>query len=416
MHFTLAGRLAPAAGAALARVAIHLGEVILERQGPGQLTASGLEVERVWRLAALARPGQTLLSSHAFDLARHRSAGEAAPAGALRWLSHGSYRLAADEPPAEIFEVGVEGAAPLLAPESAGILLPAARELVAGWRPAPGVEIPQRPGWVIERKLGKGGFGDVWLTYHALSREARVFKFCYDLERLRSLQREITVFRLLKEHLGTRSDITRVIDWCFDEAPYFVEAEYTPEGSLADWARAQGGLGRISLALRLELMAQVATALAAAHSVGVLHKDVKPANVLIAGGEGGEVRAQLADFGIATVTDLGLLAAAGITALGLTETAASGSQTSPGGTRLYQAPELLEGKVPTLKADIFALGVLLYQMVVGDFSRALGSGWGRDIEDELLREDVAEAVDGSPDRRLGDAAQLAERLRTLPAR
>ena len=60
------------------------------------------------------------------------------------------------------------------------------------------------------------------------------------------------------------------------------------------------------------------------------------------------------------------------------------------------APELLEGKPPTLQSDIYALGVMLYQMVSGDLSRALAPGWRDAVDDELLVEDITAAVHGSP--------------------
>ena len=120
----------------------------------------------------------------------------------------------------------------------------------------------------------------MWLAAHKTTKEQRAFKFCFEPEHLRALQREVTVFRLLKETLGNRDDIARVLDWEFDEAPYFLEAEYTESGSILDWAEAQGGIQQVPLGTRLELLAQVADALAAAHSVGVLHKDIKPANII----------------------------------------------------------------------------------------------------------------------------------------
>src|SRR5207249_1512339 len=79
--------------------------------------------------------------------------------------------------------------------------------------------------------------------------------------------------------------------------PYFIECEYSRGGSLVDWSDAQGGLGRLLLSTRLDLAAQIAEALAAAHAVGVLHKDVKPRNVLIDQAEGAAPRIKLADFG-----------------------------------------------------------------------------------------------------------------------
>ncbi len=285
-----------------------------------------------------------------------------------------------------------------------------------GWRPAPTAAIPRRPHWVIEKRLGEGGFGEVWLAAHRKTGEQRVFKFSFDAAKLRTLEREITLFRLLKEELGDRDDIARIFDWEFEKRPYYIEGEYAGSGNLAEWAAARGGIATVPLALRLEIVAQVATALAAAHSVGVLHKDVKPQNVLIAQGGGpGQVRVQLTDFGVGAVLERQRLAAAGITVLGLTESG-EGQPSSLAGTRLYMAPELLEGKPATLQADVYALGVLLYQSVVGDFSRALAPGWQRDVGDEVLRDDVAEAVDGSPERRLGNARRLAERLRSLEER
>lgn len=189
-----------------------------------------------------------------------------------------------------------------------------ADELTLGWRPATGLDIPQRANWILANKLGGGGFGEVWLATHKNTGEQRVFKFCFQADHLRALRREVTLFRLLKETLGNRDDIARVLDWQFDESPYFLESEYTEGGSLVDWSVEQGGLAQISLATRLELIAQIGEALAAAHSVGVLHKDIKPANILIATDREGTPRIRLADFGIGLIQDRGLLQEKGITA------------------------------------------------------------------------------------------------------
>ena len=162
-------------------------------------------------------------------------------------------------------------------------------------------------------------------------------------------------------------------------------------------------------------MAQVADALAAAHSVGVLHKDIKPSNVLITRDAGGEPRVRLTDFGIGLVTDREALARQGITVFDLTEMVVD-STGSAGGTHLYMAPELVEGRNATVQADIYALGVMLYQFVAEDFSHALAPGWRRDVTDEVLQEDVAALVDGRPERRMRDAQRVAERLRSLDER
>src|SRR5207302_8410032 len=138
-----------------------------------------------------------------------------------------------------------------------------------------------RPHWVISEKLGEGGFGEVWLAEHARTQSKRVFKFCFDAERLRGMKREVVFFRLLKGTLGERADIARVIDYQFERPPFFIELAYYAAGNLATWAARRGGIEKVALAERLRLMAESAEALAAAHSVGVLHKDVKPSNLLI---------------------------------------------------------------------------------------------------------------------------------------
>jgi serine/threonine protein kinase len=397
------------------RVGIHLG--VRPRASRDSAPAVARAADATVRdlaasLSKLAEPGQILITRSAFDLARQLPV----PGfDKIQWLAHGSYELEGVEEPVDLCEVGVEGLAPLAPPrESERARRRLVQDVIAGWRPAPGMELPRRPFWRMEKKLGEGGFGEVWLAGHAKTGERRVFKFCYDAEKLRALQREITLFRLLKETLGDRDDIARILDWSFEEAPYFIESAYTAGGSLIDWAADQGGLEAIELETRLEIVAQVATALAAAHSVGVLHKDVKPANVLMASDAHGEAHARLGDFGIGAITEKGRLAEAGITVMGMTVDASRFG--APDGTRLYMAPELLEGKPATVQADVYALGVMLYQVAVGDLARALAPGWERDIEDEMLRADIASAVDGDPQRRLGSAAQLAEKLRTLNAR
>ena len=416
-------KLSAELGAELAfRVGIHLGEVVLieaPAEGGGRvpkLTAvEGQARPIAGRLASLAEGGRTLLSSAAFDLAR-RSVVGAAPDDKLCWLAHGEYVLEGFTSPLAVFEVGIEGSAPLTAPvDTQNARRAAGDQTIVGWRPGIGLEVPQRPKWVLEKKLSEGGFGEVWLAGHEKLRQQRVFKFCFEAERLRALQREITLFRLLKEELGDRDDIARILDWNFEQAPYFIESEYAADGNLVEWAEEQGGIASVPMAERLEIIAQLATALSSAHSVGVLHKDVKPGNVLVSSASGDALKVRLADFGIGAVTGRERLEAAGITVLGLTAKTEDESS-SYSGTRLYMAPEVLEGKRATLQADVYALGVMLFQMVVGDFTRALAPGWRRDVEDELVCEDIALAVDGVPERRLGNALRITERLRALEDR
>ncbi len=402
-----------------ARIGIHIGETLLmdEGRGPGHEILLGLAVDTTARVMGLALPGQILLTPHAFDSVRQYVVPDH-DVGRVEWLAHGPYRFKGVEEPLEVFEVGLRGFSPLEPPPSSAKAtrdVHPADEEILGWRPAAGLEVPGRHGWKLERRLGEGGFGEVWLARHEAICETRVFKFCFQSDRVRGLKREVALFRLLKETLGDRIDIARILDWHIDEPPYFLDSEYTEGGSLVDWAERQGGLEQVPLATRLELVAQVADALAAAHRVGVLHKDLKPSNVLIASDGAGAPRARLADFGIGLVTDPELLAARGIPWTGLTIPRASDGGSSSG-TPLYMAPELLEGSPATTQSDVYALGVMLYQLAAGCLRGALGVGWERRVDDELLRADITACVDATPERRLESAAELARRLRALGAR
>ena len=157
----------------------------------------------------------------------------------------------------------------------------------------------------------------------------------------------------------------------------------------------------------------MAKAVAAGHSIGVLHKDLKPANILVVPKEDA-LQVRVADFGSASLFDPSRLRPLGITNLGFTQTTTQdGSLT---GTLMYIAPEVLAGQSPSASADVYALGVMLYQLMVGDFRKPLAPGWESDISDPVLREDIAEAASGDPAKRLASAADLAERLLHLDER
>jgi len=293
------------------------------------------------------------------------------------------------------------------------------RDSLAGRRPfqpprlEPGDAPPLRPLWRLVSAFDDSR-GENWLAQHRKTGEKRVLKFAFDATQTSQLKREITVHRLLRETLGERDDIVHVLDWNLERPPYFIEFEHVPQGNLEDWLSRQGGASAVALAVRLALVAQVADALAAAHSAGVLHKDIKPANVLIDTDAEGGPRVRLADFGSGKILDGERLQALRITRMGFTHTAAESAEAW--GTWTYLSPEAIAGQLPTARSDIFSLGVLLYQMIVGDLHRPLAPGWEREVSDELLREDIQACCDVDPMRRLGDAAALARRLRSLEPR
>lgn len=397
---------------------LHIGEIMrVASDQTGQTKVLGLAADIANQLANLALAGQFLMTRGAFDEARQSlrefpHAGESPPLK-LHWMAHGRYLLEGSEEPLEVFEVGVDGVAPLSPPpdsKSAQRSVLAEEEPTFGWRPAAGLDIPWRKGWQLERQLGEGGFGEVWLAKFPKTGELRVFKFCFDTVRLRAFKRELTLFRLLRETLGDRADICKIYEVQLDEPPFYLESEYTDLGDIKQWAKAKGGLKTLPLDTRLTLGARIAEAVAAAHSVGVLHKDIKPDNVLIHEAADGSPRPRLADFGIGAVADRAELEKRNISLAGLTEIGATLHPSRTSGTPMYMPPEVMSGGLFTIQGDVYALGVLLYQLIVGDLQLPLGPGWERDISDEILREDIASCVDHEPERRLGSASDLAQRL------
>jgi DNA-binding winged helix-turn-helix (wHTH) protein/serine/threonine protein kinase len=274
-----------------------------------------------------------------------------------------------------------------------------------------GQSLAGRPHWHYVERIGRSPHAEVWRIAHDKTRDTRILKLAADANRLRTLKREVAVARLLRDTLGERADFVPMLDWNFSEAPFFIESA---DGgvSLTDWSAAQGGLATVPMALRLELLADIATTVAAAHGVGVLHKDLKPDNILIAVDRNGHWQPKVIDFGSAVLTEPDRL-----DRLGITNTAPDDlTDGAAGGTTLWIAPELFAGESPGMAADIYALGVILYQFMVGDLRRPLATGWEEHVADPLLRADIAQATAGDPARRLESAAELARRLRDLDRR
>ena len=196
-----------------------------------------------------------------------------------------------------------------------------------------------RGGWTLEKKLGEGGFGEVWLGRQGKLRGQRVFKFCFDPDRLRSFKREITLFRLLRDVMGDRDDIARLHDVKLDGSPYFLESEYTEGGNLVDWSMAQGGIDQnpVGNAAR-HRRPRGDRASGGSHRARSLHKDIKPSNILVYDDPISKPpRPRLADFGIGMITDRSALKARNITDVGFTLIA--DNESSRTGTQMYAPPE-----------------------------------------------------------------------------
>src|ERR671930_163191 len=188
-----------------------------------------------------------------------------------------------------------------------------------------------------------------------------------------------------------------------DSRHVYIAYEYTPGRTFREALRA----GELDDAAAIEAAAQMLEGLAHAHEHGIVHRDVKPSNVLLADGEGVSVR--LLDFGLARLPQAETLTAAG----------------DVPGTLAYIAPERLGGEPATAAADVWAVGVLLWEALPGrhpfwessllETARAIEAGAEPlasarpDLPRPLLAA-VDRALELDPARR-PSAAALAEALR-----
>lgn len=203
------------------------------------------------------------------------------------------------------------------------------------------------PGWQVQRLLGRGGMGEVWLAERhqgdvVQCAAVKLLKRGMDTQAL--LQRFLQERRILARL--NHPAIAGVLDaGVTSDGRPFLAMDYICGQPLTAWARAR----QLPLEARLTLLAQVARAVDYAHRQLVVHRDLKPSNVLV----DDDGLPHLLDFGIAKVlgddTDELVLTATGVRVL------------SPA----YAAPEQVRGEDVGVAADVYGLGVLLYELVVG---------------------------------------------------
>jgi serine/threonine protein kinase len=212
---------------------------------------------------------------------------------------------------------------------------------------------------------------------------------------------------LIKERFGQHPRLVRIYDVFFEKPPYYLEMQYIEGRILSGWAAS------MPMEVKLEIVCQAAEGLQAAHDAGVIHRDVKPSNIIVKG-EGknpGDVQVKLMDFGI------GQLVEKKVEQYGdFSRTIFKTDTSSKTGTQMYMAPEVLDGKPSTIRSDIYSLSIVLYQLVTGTFGQSLTTDWRKNITDPLLREDLEKCLAGKPEERFSGVSQLAERLRTLEQR
>ncbi|MCE3017087.1 MAG: protein kinase [Pirellula sp.] len=194
----------------------------------------------------------------------------------------------------------------------------------------------QVPGYKLDRLLGQGAFGQVWVGTNLNTGRTVAVKFYLHRSGVNwsLLTREV---KNLVSMAGNRL-IVQVLEVGWDAEPPYYVMEYLESGSLDDLIRKRGAM---PVSQAVAIFADIARGLNHSHGKGVLHCDLKPANVLL----DPELQPRLADFG---------------------QSRLSSEQTPSLGTLFYMAPEQADlNAVPDARWDVYALGAILYCMLVG---------------------------------------------------
>lgn len=277
------------------------------------------------------------------------------------------------------------------------------------------LDTPQSGQWVgahrLVERLPGGSMGPVWRA-QGLDGQPAVVKFCAVRadpaagEALRRFEQEARVVERLRH-----PDIVRLLAFGAEPHWSWLAFAYVDGPDLSQFT---GGARRLQARLAAGLIAQAADALDHAHRHGIVHRDVKPANIRI---DRARRRACLLDFGLAA------------------ELASDRSATgASAGSPAYMAPELLAGQAPSIASDVFALGVTLYELLAGErpwaapslgaLLRAIAQNPAPDLRERRadLPDGLVWAVEAAlradPSRRTPGAAAFARQVRRavqLPA-
>ncbi|MFO1408536.1 MAG: HEAT repeat domain-containing protein [Steroidobacteraceae bacterium] len=207
-----------------------------------------------------------------------------------------------------------------------------------------------KPGDVLEgrykflKKIGKGAFGTVLLMEDTVVEEQLVLKFLnpnvsQDEEMMKRFVHELRYSRKI-----THRNVIRIYDFLHIRGNYAISMEYFPSHTLGNEVNDKP----LALSKAVRYATDVATGMTVAHQQGIVHRDLKPANVLIN------------DDGLVKIVDFGVAAAQ---QQGDTQLTKTGYVI---GSPKYMAPEQILGKKVDERADIYSLGVILYEMLTGE--------------------------------------------------
>ena len=256
--------------------------------------------------------------------------------------------------------------------------------------------------YVLDARIGGGAFGEVWRArHHVWTDQLVAVKIPIDPQYVRNLQREGAAI-----HGLVHANVVRAIGFDPYADPPYLTMEYVPGTSLRPLIAARN----VKVDDVVAIMRQVLRGLQYAHERGVVHRDIKPENILV------HERALAEGFGaegVVKVTDFGLGKAASSAAVG--SIALSISTDDPkareiAGTLDYMAPEQRTGGDVDARADLYACGVVLYELLTGE--RPAGTDLPSDLNKDVPRH-LDEAFKRSYarlEKRFASAGEFADAL------
>jgi hypothetical protein len=278
----------------------------------------------------------------------------------------------------------------------------------------PGVPLPGMSGWVLDRLLGTGGFGEVWYARHArMGSLSGAVKFCFGQSGQDLIHEAELINRIMAA--GKHPNIVPLTHAHLEGDCPWLMFEYVGGGTLTDWIHSLAGkskeqrLKQVMVALR-----QLCEAVGHFHAlpVPVVHRDLKPSNILL---DRSTKRLRITDFGIGSVTACETNrqeSRGGGTRGGRLLTHLRGSYTP-----LYSSPQQRNGAAPDPRDDVHALGVIAYQMLTGHVTQGAGPDFAEELREAGAGEDLimllGQCVTQKSERRPKNARELFKKFATL---
>jgi serine/threonine protein kinase len=280
---------------------------------------------------------------------------------------------------------------------------------------AAGEDVQGLPDWALDQQLGVGGCGEVWLARNRSNRsECGALKYAHP-ERVALLRHEAGLIRQLMI-AGNHPNIVRLLKANIEQETPWLLYEYVPgKLDLAGWIRnlqSKPVAARIKQALLA--LGQLSSAIAHFHQLSppIVHRDLKPCNILV---DPVSKKLKITDFGIGAVA-----AKAAITeeSKGITTGVARQTTLLRGAhTPLYASPQQRNGADPNPRDDVHALGVIAFQLLTGDLTRAPGTDYKLELSflgvNTGLTDLIGECVSHNPSLRPANGRVLQQLVQAI---